>query len=233
MKPIGLKKIIIFLFCTSICASQVLLEEDFNNLDNWSQLTFPKISNHTDYSIKEIDGNFILVAQTDSSASGLIFSETFDVTEYPILRWRWKVSNIYKHGNAREKSGDDYPVRLYVIFEYDSEKAGFFESALYESYRILYGEYPPYNSLNYIWTSREYSEDFLPNPYTEKAQMIPIQEGNEQVGIWVEEEVNILDDYRRVFGENPPVKASLAIMSDSDNTGEHATAYIDFIKISR
>jgi len=227
----GLKHILLPLFFISICTSQVLLEENFNNLKNWSHLTFPKISNHTDYSIKGIDGNFILVVQTDNSASGLVFSETFDVTEYPVLKWRWKVSNVYKNGNAKEKSGDDYPACIYVMFEYNPDKVGFFESAMYKTYRLIYGEYPPYNSLNYIWTSREYSEYVLPNPYTEKAQMIPIQEGNGQVGIWIEEEVHILHDYRTVFGEDPPGRASIAIMSDSDDTGESATAYIDYLEI--
>lgn len=42
------------------------------------------------------------------------------------LSWRWKVSNIYEAGNAREKSGDDYPARIYVAFEFQPDKAGFF-----------------------------------------------------------------------------------------------------------
>ena len=51
------------------------------------------------------------------------------------------------------------------------------------------------------------------------------------MGKWIMEEVNILEDYKKAFGKNPPKKASLAIMSDSDNTGESATAWIDFIEL--
>ena len=42
----------------------------------------------------------------------------------------------------------------------------------------------------------------------------------------------MLEDYKKVFGENPPETASLAIMCDSDNTGESAKAFIEFIEVN-
>jgi hypothetical protein len=45
--------------------------------------------------------------------------------------------------------------------------------------------------------------------------------------------VNVLDDYRRAFDEDPPAVARLAVMSDSDNTGEQAISYIDYIEVYR
>ncbi|MCB2174033.1 DUF3047 domain-containing protein [bacterium] len=53
------------------------------------------------------------------------------------------------------------------------------------------------------------------------------------VGSWQEETVNVYEDYLKVFGEPPPQVASLAIMNDSDNTGEAATSYIDFIEVRK
>jgi len=50
---------------------------------------------------------------------------------------------------------------------------------------------------------------------------------------WVDEEVNILDDYNKAFGKSPPSTASIAIMNDSDNTGEDSVSYIDFIEVYR
>jgi len=47
----------------------------------------------------------------------------------------------------------------------------------------------------------------------------------------VEEEVNVLADYRRVFGKAPPDRASLAIMNDSDNTCEAAVSHMAFIEV--
>jgi hypothetical protein len=60
-----------------------------------------------------------------------------------------------------------------------------------------------------------------------------ILRGPGDVGAWHEEEVNILEDYRRVYGEDPPPRAGLAIMNDSDGTGDGCVSYIDFIEVGR
>ena len=71
------------------------------------------------------------------------------------------------------------------------------------------------------------------SPYTEKARMVVLEKGKERVGRWVDESVNVLDDYRKAFGIDPPATAGLAVMSDTDNAGRSAAAYIDFIEVYR
>ena len=61
--------------------------------------------------------------------------------------------------------------------------------------------------------------------------MFVMQQGEENTGAWMTESVNLLDDYRAAFGEDPLVTATIAIMADSDNTGESATALVDYILI--
>ena len=51
--------------------------------------------------------------------------------------------------------------------------------------------------------------------------------------MWQDEEINILQDYRSAFGKEPPSIASIAIMNDSDNTGQQSVSYIDFIEVFR
>lgn len=63
--------------------------------------------------------------------------------------------------------------------------------------------------------------------------MIVLEEGKERTGRWVEESVNVLEDYRRVFGKDPPATATLAVMSDTDNAGGSAVAYLDFIEVRK
>ncbi|NQU67931.1 MAG: DUF3047 domain-containing protein [Candidatus Marinimicrobia bacterium] len=223
--------ILIFLIVIQGIFCGDFLREDFNNLQNWTELTFPKIEDHSQYSIESRDAESYLKTFTSNSASGLIYKEQFDVYKYPELEWRWKVSNTFSKGNALEKSGDDYPLRIYVIFEYDPDESGFFESVVYESARLIYGEYPPHSSLNYIWANKAQSKRIIPNSYTDKAQMIVLQEGEDNLGIWVTESMNMLDDYREAFGEDPPSTTTIAIMADSDNTGESATAYVDYFLV--
>ncbi len=73
----------------------------------------------------------------------------------------------------------------------------------------------------------------MTNPYSSRSKMIFLRMGGEQTGRWVEESVDILADYRRAFGEDPPATASLAIMNDSDDTGQSAVSYVEFIEIYR
>jgi len=95
----------------------------------------------------------------------------------------------------------------------------------------MYGEYPTDSTLNYIWANKEYEERIITNTYTDRAQMILLQMESENIGTWQIKDVHILDDYRKAFGTDPPPIASLAIMNDSDNTGEHAVSYVDYIEI--
>ncbi|MBC7325348.1 MAG: DUF3047 domain-containing protein, partial [Moorella sp. (in: Bacteria)] len=146
-------------------------------------------------------------------------------SESLVLRWRWKVSNVFEQGDARRKSGDDYPARIYVAFKFQPEKAGFFERAKRTTVEVLFGESLPGNALNYIWANTLPKREFAPNPYTDKTMMVAVNSGAGQVGEWVTVERDIMADYRKAFGEAPPPVVGIAIMSDSDNTGETATAW--------
>lgn len=207
------------------------LREDFNSLDRWKPLEFPKISRHSEYRVTAEEGRSYLRAESSRSASGLILRETFRVDEYPILRWRWRADSVYLKGDAAKKSGDDYPARLYVMFKYDPKTAGAGRRLKYGAAKLLYGEYPPHSALNYIWSNRYDRGETMRNAYAGEAAMI-VARGPGDVGSWHEEEIDILADYRRLFGAEPPPVASLAVMNDSDDTGESSVSYFDYIEIA-
>jgi len=211
---------------------EVFLLEEFDDLERWKPLTFPKIERHSRYSIEEKGEERFLRAESDASASGIVLRETFPVGEYPRVRWRWKAGKVYEKGDARTRKGDDYPIRLYVIFPFDPESAGFGERIKYGAARLLYGEYPPGSALNYVWANRQGEARVIPNAFTGKAMMIVLR-GPEEVGSWQVEEVDIVRDYREVFGEDPPATATIAIMNDSDNTGESSVSHVDYLEIFR
>jgi len=213
----------------------VLLREEFTSLDAWRPLTFPKIERHSTYSIatNADQSEFWLKAESDNSASGVIWKKQYDIYAYPKLRWRWRVENVYLKGDATKKSGDDYPVRVYVIFQYDPATASAGKSLKYGFVKAVYGEYPPDSGLNYVWESRENPAEYVVSPYTDAMMMFLKEQGTAKVGQWVEEEADVLADYRKAFGKAPPHTASLAVMNDSDNTGEKAVSFIDWIEVAR
>ena len=119
MKRMLIISILITLLIVPLLHAQILehgFREDFETLASWKPLTFPKIPRHSAYSILKEDGKSMLVAVADNSASGLIYTKSFNIYQTPIIRWKWRVSNIFQAGDAKKKSGDDYPLRIYVVF---------------------------------------------------------------------------------------------------------------------
>lgn len=55
--------------------------------------------------------------------------------------------------------------------------------------------------------------------------MIAVRSGDAEAGEWRTERRNIVEDYRRAFGKNPPAVMGIAMMTDTDNTGASAEAW--------
>lgn len=225
--------IIVFSIQSYAQERELLFRENFDSIDHWRPFSFPRIKKHTQYSVVRVDHEAYLKAESDASASAIIHNKEFNVYEYPRMRWKWRIENVYRKGNVKEKSGDDYPIRVYVMFKYDPQKASFGQKIKYGLAKSLYGEYPPHSSLNYIWANRKEETGLVTNPFADEAKMVIREAGPEKAGQWVEEDVNIPMDYRNAFGIDPPEIACIAVMNDSDNTGESSVSFIDYIEVGR
>lgn len=224
---------LVLLLLPAMAAAQgaVLLREEFLDLSHWRPVTFPKIKEHTQYSIEDLGRETVLRTESHASASAIVYQSPYSVYDYPRLRWKWKVANVYEKGNARTKAGDDYPLRVYVLFEYDPEKAGILEKAKHELGKRIFGEDLPLHTLVYIWANREDEKGTITNAYTSDAKMIVLQRGKKNLDRWIVEERNVLEDYRMTFGSDPPATTTLGIMNDSDNTKEASVSYVGFIEV--
>ncbi|NWF74571.1 MAG: DUF3047 domain-containing protein [Nitrospirae bacterium] len=203
--------------------------------EGWKPLTFIKIPKQTVYELVK-DGDAVVVkAVSDASASGLIKAVNIDPKEYPIVRWRWKVENILKHNDVTRKDGDDFPARLYITFAYDPGKVSFGKKLKFKAGQAIFGDIP-IGALNYIWDTHAPVGAIVENAYTDFAQMVVVESGAQKVGLWVSEERNIYEDYKKAFDEEPPLINGIAIMTDTDNTKERATAYygdIQFVQVGK
>ena len=200
--------------------------------EGWKPLTFARIERHTLYDLVKEESTVVLRARSEASASGLTRAIRIDPREYPIVRWRWKVENVLAKSDIASKSGDDYPARLYIAFEYEPDKVSFARRAQYFIGRALYGDIP-IAALNYVWDGKAPAGTVADNAYTDFAKMVVVQSGAARVGAWVEEERNVYEDYRKAFGEEPPMIKGIAVMTDTDDTAESAIAYYGDIVFHR
>src|SRR5689334_240993 len=200
----------------------------------WNPLSFKNIPRTTKYEVVKDGDKTVVKADSDSSASGLTKEVKINPREYPIIRWSWKIKNLIQKSDVTRKDGDDYPARLYVTFEYDPDKVSVGRKLKYKAGQILFGDIP-IGAISYIWETKVPVSAILDNAYTDFVKMIVVESGPNNVGLWVEESRNIYEDYKRAFGEEPPMINGVAIMSDTDNTKERVTAYygdIVFLKRS-
>jgi hypothetical protein len=189
-----------------------LLIDDFDQglRSGWEEKIF---SGRTLYTVVPDGAGQVLRAESQGAASGLIFRQDFDPRDYPLLTWRWKVANVLEKGDATRREGDDYAARVYVIFPH---------------------WFPPRTrSINYIWANRLPRGEYLPNPYYGNAMMLAVRSGSAETGRWFTERRDMVQDYRMLFGEDPPRAGAIAIMTDTDNTGESAVAWYDDLWLER
>jgi hypothetical protein len=138
-------------------------------------------------------------------ASGLVLEREHDLAEAPILEWRWRVDSIYPAIDETEKSGDDFPARVYVVAE----------------------RWPKFRSraINYVWSSTQAAGTSWENPFAGQFMMVAVRSGPNRLGEWVTERRNVLDDFRRLHDLEPESIDALAIMTDCDNAGGETTAW--------
>jgi hypothetical protein len=181
---------------------EIIIDDYANGIkDAWVSKSFKGMTKYTWINDK---GMAYIRATSKASASGLYYKIDYDTQQYPYITWWWKVDDIIASGDAAQKSGDDYAARIYVVFP-----SFFFWNT---------------RAINYIWANKLPKEEAIPNPFSGNSIMISVQSGVAETGKWLRETRNIHEDYKYVFGKEPPKAGAVAIMTDTDNTGESASA---------
>jgi len=186
---------------------QVLILPD---LSQWNPETF---SGETNYEIINIDNRQAIKASAHHSASGLVRKMTIDLTRTPYMNWSWKVEHVLKEVDETKKSGDDYAARVYVVI----------------SGGILFWRT---RAISYAWASQQPKNSHWPNAFTDHAVMVAVESGPELSGQWVSEKRNILKDIEDLLGIDRTSIDAVAIMTDTDNSLQSATAYYGNIYFS-
>ncbi|HEX4943370.1 MAG TPA: DUF3047 domain-containing protein [Usitatibacteraceae bacterium] len=191
----------------------------------WKPFRLSRFKKATDYRVVTLENTVALQATADSSASGLSFDTVADVHEYPWLSWKWKVPALNGMANNTLAQVEDSPARIIVVFEGGREKLPAAEQINYDLAKAMGGNELPYATIMYIWENYLPEGAIISHHFTTRIKMIVAGSGRKDLGTWHEERVNLLEDYRRAFGEEPPRVRAVGIMSDSDNTGARTVAY--------
>lgn len=199
----------------------------------WEPWILSKFLARTKYDIVDLEGERVLAAKADISASGLLQPLSLSTSEYPIMSWRWKVPQLIPDADNASRAGDDAPVRVVVAFDGDKSKFDFEDQALARTVKLFSGRDMPYATIQYIWENKLPPETVLENARTSRSKMLVVESGPAHLNQWLTFKRDVRADYERLFGEVPGKVIFVGVMTDSNATGSRASAYYGDIRFSR
>lgn len=199
----------------------------------WEPWVLSRFLAPTKYRIVEHEGERVLEADANVSASGLLQPLALATAEYPHLHWRWKVPQLIADADNASRTGDDSPVRVIVAFDGDKSKFDFEDSALAQAVKLFSGREMPYATIQYIWENKLPKETVIDHAKTSRAKMLVVESGPQRLGQWLSFQRNVKQDYERLFGEPPGPIIFVGVMTDSNATASHTSAYYGDIRFLR
>jgi hypothetical protein len=149
-----------------------------------------------------------LRSKGDNSTISRDLKGSVDLNEKtPILEWRWKVMTLPTGGNACQRSTDDEAAQVYVAWVRSPEAV---------RSRIIC----------YVWDSTAPAGTICRSQKTGTVTYVVLRSGADELGKWITERRNVVEDFRRIYGEAPDNPTALSLAIDSDDTRSSAESFI-------
>ena len=138
-----------------------------------------------------------------------------DIYETPILSWKVRAHSLPNNGNEDSSDRNDVVASVYVVFDFGRV--------------ALFKKVP--KSIRYTW-STTLEKGTVTSKLFGNQQIVVVESGPEKTGKWITFERNLVEDYRRLFGDDPPkTPLAILILSDGDSTGSFVKADYDDIML--
>jgi hypothetical protein len=207
------------LFFMLLCAPMVRAEDRVVIADFSSSIGAPGLP--AGWQLKEKSGkaDFAVVKDGDIAAGRFRSANTsfslqkevnVDLKQFPLLTWKWKVTKLPAGGDFRKSKTDDQAAQLFVAFS--KTKA-----------------------IVYIWDTTAPAglmEDTSPVPFM-TVKVVVMRSGPAELGKWITETRNVYDDYKKLYGSEPPAVNGVRLQSNSQHTGTSGEGYFADVMFKR
>lgn len=134
-----------------------------------------------------------------------------EVQRAPVLTWLWKAVRLPPRGDVRASKTSDQALQLLLAF--DGKKV-----------------------LSYVWGTQApvgtVVDQSMGWPVSVTLKVLVVQSGEADVGRWVTMTRNVVDDYRRLFQEEPGPLKGIRVQSNCQHTDAEAEGYMGPIHLS-
>jgi hypothetical protein len=154
------------------------------------------------YTVQEENGKrFLRAVARNVGIQAAKQYDSWDLNAYPVLAWSWRPVEFPDGADERATKRNDSVLAVYAVFPHSPVTV---------------------KSVKYVWSAVAPKNTHLTSSKG-LTQVLVVESGVERRGQWVEERVNVLEDYKRFFGESDiPKPAGIAVLTDSDDTKSHA-----------
>ena len=149
------------------------------------------------YRVVEDGGKRVL--RGDAKDVGVQAGKQFkwDLNEYPVLAWSWKAVEFPRGADERGKKNDS-AAAVYAVFPHSAVAV---------------------KSVKYIWSEKVPKGTHI-SQSSGNTQGVVLRSGG---GEWVDERVNVLEDYKKYFKTDAvPKPEGIGVLTDSDDTSSRA-----------
>jgi hypothetical protein len=218
-----MRSLLVFLFMLSTLGAPygVLAADDRIVIADFSKWTGkPEVPQGWELKVKSGKAQFNIMRdagipalhlRSTSSSFSLQGAVNVDVKRYPLLTWKWKVTQLPKGGDFRRSRTDDQAAQLFLAFSRTK-------------------------AIVYIWDTtapQGLMVSTSPVPFM-TIKVVVVRSGPAELGKWLTETRNVYDDYRKLYGDEPPSVEGIRLQINSQHTessAESLFADVEFKKL--
>lgn len=160
-----------------------------------------------DFTVVDSDGRRALLLKSHNEHSTIARELHVDLRATPVLEWSWKVLKLPAGADIRAKETSDLTAHVFVIWP---RFPAMVRSRL----------------IGYVWDATAPVQTVEKSRKTGTVHFFVLRSGASGLGQWLTERRNVLEDYRRIFGEEPEGPRALALSIDTNDTHSEAEALI-------
>jgi len=155
-----------------------------------------------------------LRSRGDSSNISKEIKGKVKLKETPILEWTWKAVALPAGADSRKKETDDQAAQLYVTWPRFPEAV---------RSRII----------GYIWDTTAPAGSIVKSQKTGTVTYVVMRSGPAELGQWLTERRNVLEDFKKIYGEEPDDPAIVSFGIDSDDVKGTAESFMGTILLRK
>ena len=169
--------------------------------------------NYQNIKIVDDDGHRALHMKTQNDGTTLNreIKGKVDLKNTPMLAWEWKSIVLPKGANSCKKATDDQAAQVYVVWPRFPEQV---------RSRVI----------GYVWDTTQPAGTICKSEKTGTVTYVVVRSGSADLNKWVAETRNVVEDFKKIYGEAPDEPAILSVATDSNDTNSSSEAMIGAIR---